>query len=994
MVGLSPVTGRCDAPSTTTVIDFETLPADGLIAGPGKNSTAKASVAGDAVHAGLKAGKVAYTFSGSGYIEFQLVHPIQFSDSSNPVDITLWVKGAGHADFANVALRLFDSKGNVYQYAAPGLADKFNGDGWARFQITLDPTKFLGTWGPSPDKTLKPPVMFFGFGADHAAAAPTASTVYVDDVRISPAGSKAATVVPSITLTADRDIQIVKPGEAVTFKAGFVGVSTDDPLTYRWRVHDFDGKIVAESPKAVTHGGLPPDPYTVRPAQPGFYFVTLDLLDADGGVVSETRSSLAALVKPGVGATVAGAPLIGVCSHLGRFSQAQVSKQIELMRQIGFNIIRDGDNWGGVQPQEGVWNWDKVDHTVAELKKAKIDMLFVLAYTAKWATTGNQNSKDWHDWNNAPPITEKYVAYAKAAVNRYKLYVHYWEIWNEPDLTFWLGTADQYATLLSASVKGIHEADPSAKVMNGGVSEVNFRPGFPADFLAKTDPKPDIFAYHTHGNVANLAPARAKVDGWMAKGGIAKTPVWLNEAGIAAVGGISVREQAIVLAKKIMVSQGVGDQCYILYDMVDDGTSPADPEHNMGVVFNNMTPKPATVGVHTVIDCIGGKAFAAKLAAETEQTIYCYRGLGQTVVALWTDRPGIKASTLVKCSAPQATLTDLMGRTTILKPANGYYTLPLAYEPAFFSVAGEKTEIAPVKPIMTAPSATIAEGTPLAYEITVANPLKTRLTGSLGVESDTLKVEPAISKVDIPAGKSQAVRVRVTVSPGTPPSQLLRLRLSPTDGLPVIDQEVRLRTAVTVRTLSAGANPEDGMPLATLDPRRNLVSLFEATPMEALKFHGGADLSAKVWVNQVPEGLRIHAVVTDDVHNQLEQPGAYWKGDSLQIALVGPSEQLLEWTAALTAAGPRIERSPWPLDLASIPVSEQVQATRVGTTTTYDVMLSRANPEIAKALQFGCRLSLLINDNDGGGRKGWLEWTPGIGKGKDSSYYVPISFGK
>jgi hypothetical protein len=49
-------------------------------------------------------------------------------------------------------------------------------------------------------------------------------------------------------------------------------------------------------------------------------------------------------------------------------------------------------------------------------------------------------------------------------------------------------------------------------------------------------------------------------------------------------------------------------------------------------------------------------------------------------------------------------------------------------------------------------------------------------------------------------------------------------------------------------------------------------------------------------------------------------------------------------------------------------------------------------PEIAKAIRQGCRMSLLVNDNDGAGRKGWLEWTPGIGQTKDPSQYVPVSF--
>ena len=36
-------------------------------------------------------------------------------------------------------------------------------------------------------------------------------------------------------------------------------------------------------------------------------------------------------------------------------------------------------------------------------------------------------------------------------------------------------------------------------------------------------------------------------------------------------------------------------------------------------------------------------------------------------------------------------------------------------------------------------------------------------------------------------------------------------------------------------------------------------------------------------------------------------------------------------------------------------------------------------------------LSLLVNENDGDGREGWLQWTPGIGLGKDTSLFATVN---
>ncbi len=37
-------------------------------------------------------------------------------------------------------------------------------------------------------------------------------------------------------------------------------------------------------------------------------------------------------------------------------------------------------------------------------------------------------------------------------------------------------------------------------------------------------------------------------------------------------------------------------------------------------------------------------------------------------------------------------------------------------------------------------------------------------------------------------------------------------------------------------------------------------------------------------------------------------------------------------------------------------------------------------------------MSLLVNDNDGKGRKGWVEWTPGIGVTKNPSQFAAVVF--
>jgi len=77
-----------------------------------------------------------------------------------------------------------------------------------------------------------------------------------------------------------------------------------------------------------------------------------------------------------------------------------------------------------------------------------------------------------------------------AIVTRYKSDVHYWEVWNEPDLAeFWNGTPAQYAALLDVTSSTIKQIDPTATVVLGGQAFQDL-PGHPASAL-RTRPDRD-----------------------------------------------------------------------------------------------------------------------------------------------------------------------------------------------------------------------------------------------------------------------------------------------------------------------------------------------------------------------------------------------------------------------------------------------------------------------------------------------------------------------
>jgi hypothetical protein len=163
--------------------------------------------------------------------------------------------------------------------------------------------------------------------------------------------------------------------------------------------------------------------------------------------------------------------------------------------------------------------------------------------------------------------------------------------------------------------------------------------------------------------------------------------------------------------------------------------------------------------------------------------------------------------------------------------------------------------------------------------------------------------------------------------------------------------------------------------------------------------HGGdGDASLTVRARWEPGVLYLGVSVADDVHFANDPDGQLYLGDSLQVAF----DRLSNRSAGAYDADDH------EINFASVSGATHTfrffgtgdgsftaAVARAGTTTSYEVRLPAAalgGPTLAEGTSLG--FSFLVNDDDGGsttdgsGREGWLELTPGIGRGKD-----PYSFG-
>ncbi|MGZ0153594.1 sugar-binding protein [Kribbella sp. WER1] len=156
---------------------------------------------------------------------------------------------------------------------------------------------------------------------------------------------------------------------------------------------------------------------------------------------------------------------------------------------------------------------------------------------------------------------------------------------------------------------------------------------------------------------------------------------------------------------------------------------------------------------------------------------------------------------------------------------------------------------------------------------------------------------------------------------------------------------------------------------------------------------GAADLSGTANFQYDATGLTINADVTDDVFSQTETAPNLWRGDSLQFAisngLPGESPTSTEIGAALLPTGPAVYTF---APTAGATPGAVAGITRAGSVTTYRIKVPWTALGFATQPAGPVAISLALNENDGAGRAGALQWASGIVTGKTTALYLPGTF--
>jgi MYXO-CTERM domain-containing protein len=344
-------------------------------------------------------------------------------------------------------------------------------------------------------------------------------------------------------------------------------------------------------------------------------------------------------------------------------------KALDIIAAAGMTRVRMDLGWGGVETTMGKYDFSAFDALVSALASRGLKLHLILDYFNNLYPTAA-------DPGYAATTVPAFAAVSKAAAAHFAGKGVTYEVWNEENGGFWVPQANaaQYAELCAAAIAAVHQGDPAALVTTGGLA------GFDYAFLEATlDAGGGVGAnavgvhpYRQNGGESasdDLAFLRAIVAGAYAT----PPPVWDTEWGYSSqwfggdAGGHTAAArmlQAQRASRELLSAWALGFPMAIYYDIRDDGTDPANSEHNFGLVQNDYTDKPAIVAVRTLSAAAASRTFAGFLPVGfTSLHAMLLVGANDRVVALWSEAPG--STTHVGVPA-NGTATDMLGAPVAL----------------------------------------------------------------------------------------------------------------------------------------------------------------------------------------------------------------------------------------------------------------------------------------------------------------------------------------
>jgi polysaccharide biosynthesis protein PslG len=237
------------------------------------------------------------------------------------------------------------------------------------------------------------------------------------------------------------------------------------------------------------------------------------------------------------------------------------AKDFELMRKAGVKSVRLMLNWGSIESESPLLvepNWKNFDHEVQLSAEAGLRVMPFVIGSPGWVAPTPQDlpaRSSWQRW--------AFASFLRSAADRYGpegsfwaehpqlrfLPIRKWEIWNEQNIVTFAKRPDprRFAMLIRVAGRVLHEVDPGAKVILGGLfgRPLQVPPNVASgDYLNRVykagNVKPYFDGVALHPYVAEARAMEAQMENLrriMQLHRDARTPIYVTELGWGSRGG-------------------------------------------------------------------------------------------------------------------------------------------------------------------------------------------------------------------------------------------------------------------------------------------------------------------------------------------------------------------------------------------------------------------------------------------------------------------------
>lgn len=635
--------------------------------------------------------------------------------------------------------------------------------------------------------------------------------------------------------------------------------------------------------------------------------------------------------------------ILGAMMHFGH-GKGMLSENLKVLNDGGMYSPREDIYWGHWERSKGKYTAPApIASFIEQSLAANNNPLLVVGYANKLYDNGLYPKTD--------ESVEAYAAFAENFVKMYKGRLKLFQVFNEydggcgfPETVKGQGDPASYMKLINAAYPRMKAVDPSITVIANSVTsgEKYLEATLKAGILKSCDG----IAFHAY-NYSNLKNRRTP-EAWLERmKGVDQLirsnnngqafPIYVTEIGwpnYIAKSGSTDAETGDFLARTLFLAKTLDSiKGLWWYDFQDDGLDPEVNEANFGIVRPDLTPKEAYYVIRSISEIIKNGKFIEQLKTEDEDLLALKFKMPDSsdILAVWSQ---------AEDSTSQVTLRNTANRKAVLKCF-------LAGFPAEERNWGAREWVAkhPYRPDWQAPF--FHE----QFQFTVKG-------RPFIISGDLSGVE--ISKViKNPFPESHRPKQSITRIPD-------QIGIALSSSSPSQDFVYHFGGIMNYRSIIASQEKKEG------------------------------DLDASFYMRWDTDKISLHVDVIDDVFFQDSRDNDLWTGDSIQIAFqnFAPSQEsdkglATELTLALSKEGPKVFRQYSQIKAPDgLTPAIQLEVRRSGNKIAYTVTipLKELGFENIKAnTPFG--FSMLVNDNDGGGRKGYLRWGDGIAAGKNPDKY-------